>query len=79
MGTSLGVFRHEVARTDFPRKNLNEKTSAYMIVRELGERGSSSSKSSSNEESRVLACAIFFFGFFCRNSFDRDVGQFAAK
>ena len=31
-----------------------------MIVRELGERGSSSS----SEESRVLACAIFFFGFF---------------
>ena len=23
--------------------------------------------------------APFFFGFFCRNSFDRDVGQFAAK
>ena len=60
MSTSLGVFRHEVARTDLPRKNLNEKTSAYMIVRELGERGSSSS----SEESRVLACAIFFFGFF---------------
>ena len=38
-------------------KNLNEKTSAYMIVRELGERGSSSS----SEESRVLACAIYFF------------------
>ena len=55
MSTSLGVFRHEVA-TDLPRKNLNEKTSAYMIVRELGERGSSSS----SEESRVLACAIFF-------------------
>ena len=54
--------------TDLPRKNLNEKTSAYMIVRELGERGSSSS----SEESRVLACAIFFFDF-CRNSFDRDV------
>ena len=53
-------------------KNLNEKTSANMIVRELGERGCSS------EESRVLACAIFF-GFFCRNSFDHDVGQFAAK
>ena len=71
MSTSLGVFRHEVARTDLPRKNLNEKTSAYMIVRELGERGSSSSR----EESRVLACAIyFFFDFFCRNSFDRDVG-----
>ena len=70
MSTSLGVFRHEVARTDLPRKNLNEKTSAYMIVRELGERGSSSS----SEESRVLACAILFFGFFCRNSFDRDVG-----
>ena len=68
--TSLGVFRHEVARTDLPRKNLNEKTSAYMIVRELGERGSSSS----SEESRVLACAIFFFLIFCRNSFDRDVG-----
>ena len=74
MSASLGVFRHEVARTDLPRKNLNEKTSAYMIVRELGERGSSSS----SEESRVLACAIFFL-IFCRNSFDRDVGQFAAK
>ena len=37
MSTSFGVFRHEVARTDLPRKNLNEKTSAYMIVRELGE------------------------------------------
>ena len=74
MSTSLRVFRHEVARTDLPRKNLNEKTSAYMIVRELGERGSSSS----NEESRVLVCAISFFDF-CRNSFDRDVGQFAAK
>ena len=59
MSTSLGVFRHEVAQTDLPRKNQNEKTSAYMIVRELGERGSSSS----SEESRVLACAIFF-GFF---------------
>ena len=57
MSTSLGVFRHEVARTDLPRKNLNEKTSAYMIVRELGERGSSSS----SEENRVLACAIFLF------------------
>ena len=33
MSTSLGVFRHEVARTDLPRRNLNEKTSAYMIVR----------------------------------------------
>ena len=70
---SLGVFRYEVARTDLPRKNLNEKTSAYMTVRQLGERGSSS------EESHVLACAIFFFFDFCRNSFDRDVGQFAAK
>ena len=28
VSTSLGVFRHEVARTDLPRKNLNEKTSA---------------------------------------------------
>ena len=37
VSTSLGVFRHEVARTDLPRKNLNEKTSAYTIVRELGE------------------------------------------
>ena len=48
-----------------------------MIVRELGERGSSSS----TEENRVLARAIFLFYFllFCRNSFDRDVGQFAAK
>ena len=73
MSTSLGVFRHEVARTDLPRKNLNEKTSADMIVRQLGERGSSS------EESRLLTCAIFFLDFFCRNSFDRDVGQFAAK
>ena len=43
-----------------------------MIVRELG-------SSSSSEESRVLACAIFFWIFFGRNSFDRDVGQFAAK
>ena len=59
VSTSLGVFRREVARTDLPRKNLNEKTSAYMIVRELGERVSSSS----SEESRVLACAIFFFDF----------------
>ena len=50
-----------MARTDLPGKNLNEKASAYMIVRELGERGSSSS----SEESCVLACAIiFFFGFF---------------
>ena len=73
MNTSLGVFRQEVARTDLPRKNLNEKTSAYMTVRQLGEQGSSS------EESRVLACAIFFFDFFCRNSFDLDVGQFAGK
>ena len=53
----MGVFRHEVAQTDLPGKNLNEKTSTYMIVRELGERGSSSS----SEESRVLACAIFVF------------------
>ena len=60
MSTSLGVVRHEVARTDLPRKNVNEKTSAYMIVRELGEQGSSKS----NEESRVLACAIFFLNFF---------------
>ena len=60
MSTSLGVFRHEVARTDLPRKNLNEKTSAYMIVRELGERGSSSS----SEENRVLARAIFVCFFF---------------
>ena len=75
MSTSLGVFCREVARTDLPRKNLNERTSAYMIVRELGERGSSSSC----EESSVLACAIFFLDFFCRDSFDRDVGQFAAK
>ena len=60
MSTSLGVFRHEVAKTALPRKNLNEKTSASMIVRELGERGSSSS----SEESRVLACAIFFLDFF---------------
>ena len=58
MSTSLGVFRHEVARADLPRKNLNEKTSADTIVRQLGERGSSS------EESRVLACAIYFVGFF---------------
>ena len=60
--TSLGVFRHEVARTDLPRKNLSEKTSGYMIVRQLGERGSSSSSGGS----RVLACAIylFFFDFF---------------
>ena len=55
MSMSLGVFRHEVARTDLPGK----KTSAYMIVRELGERGSSSS----SEEIRVLAC-VTFFGFF---------------
>ena len=41
----------------FLEKNLNEKTSAYMMVRQLGERGSSS------EESRVLACANFFVGF----------------
>ena len=61
MSTSLGVFRHEVARTDLPRKNLNEKTSAYLIVRELGERGS---LTSSSEERRVLACAIFFLDFF---------------
>ena len=60
VSTSLGVFRHEGARTDLPRKNLNEKTSAYMIVRELGERGSSSS----SEQSRVLACAILFFWIF---------------
>ena len=60
VSTSLGVFHHEVARTDLPRKNLNEKTSVYVIVRELGERGSSSS----NEESRVLARAIFFFWIF---------------
>ena len=60
MSKSLGNFCHEVAWTALPRKKLNEKTSAYMIVRELGERGSSSS----SEESRVLACAIFFFGFF---------------
>ena len=46
------------AWTDLPRKNLNEKTTAYMIVCQLGERGSSS------EESRVLACAIFFLEFF---------------
>ena len=59
MSTSSGVFRHEVARTDLPGKNLKEKASAYMIVCELGERGSSGS----SEESRVLACAIFF-GFF---------------
>ena len=60
MSTSLGVFRHKVARTDLPKENLNEKTSAYMIVRELGKRGSSSS----SEESCVLACAIFFWIFF---------------
>ena len=60
MSTSLGVFRHEVAWTDLPRKNLNEKTSVYMIVRELGERG----PSSSSEQSRVLACAIFFIFYF---------------
>ena len=40
-------------------KKLNEKTSAYMIVGELSERGSSSS----SEESRVLACSIFFWIF----------------
>ena len=28
VSTSLGVFRHEVAQTALPRKNLNEKTSA---------------------------------------------------
>ena len=60
MSTSLGVFRHKVAQTALPRKNLNEKTSAYKIVRELGERGSSSS----SEESCVLSCAIFFWIFF---------------
>ena len=61
MSTSLGVFRHEVAQTALPRKNLNEKTSAYMIVRELGERGSSSS----SEESRVyVGLRHFFFGYF---------------
>ena len=61
VSTSLGVFRHEVAQTALPRKNLNKKTSAYMIVRELGERGSSSS----SEESRVYVCLRhFFFGFF---------------
>ena len=59
---------------DLPGINLNEKTSASMIVRQLGERGSSS------EESRLVSCEIFyFFDFFCRYSFDRDVGQFAAK
>ena len=51
----FGSFHQEVARTDLPRINLNENTSTYMIVRELGERGSSTS----SEESRVLACAIF--------------------
>ena len=30
---SLGVLRHEVAQTDLPRKNLNERTSAYLIER----------------------------------------------
>ena len=59
VSTSLGIFRHEVARTDLPRRNLNEKTSAYMIVCEFGEQGSSSS----SEESRVLACTIFFWIF----------------
>ena len=29
VSTSLGVFRHEVAQTALPRKNLNEKTSAW--------------------------------------------------
>ena len=62
VSTSLGLFRHEVARTDLPRKNLNEKTSAYMIVRELGERGSSSS----SEEFKKAVCwpAPFFFLIF---------------
>ena len=71
VSTSMGVFRHEVAQTDLTRKNLNEKASAYMIVRPLGKRGSSS------EGSPVLACAIFFW-IFCQNSFERDVGHFAA-
>ena len=75
MSTSLGVFRREVARTDLPRKNLNEKTSAYMTFVSLA-----------NEALQVQVkkavcwpAPFFFFGFFCRNSFDRDVGQFAAK
>ena len=34
---------------------------------------------SSSKESRVLACANSFFEFFCRNSFDRGIGQFAVK
>ena len=73
VSTSLGVFRHEVARTDLPRKNLNERHQLTWSFVSLAERGSSS------EESRMLACAIFFLDFFCRDSFDRDAGQFAAK
>ena len=57
------------------RENLNEKTSAYMIPRQLGKRGSS------DEEGRVLAYASFFFFLICRRcySLDHDVGQFAVK
>ena len=57
VSTSLGVFCHEVAWTDLPRKNLYKKTSANIFIRQLHKRGSAS------EESRVLAYATFFISF----------------
>ena len=65
-------FCHEVAWTDLRRKIRNETTLAYMNVRQPGERCFSS------EESRVLACTIYFFYFFL-SILVRDVGQFAAR
>ena len=42
MSASLGVFRHEVARTDLPIKEPKRKDISNTIVRQLGEHGSSS-------------------------------------
>ena len=58
MSASLGVFRHEVARNDLPRKKPKRIDIGNMIVRQLGERGSSS------EESCVWPAPFFLWIFF---------------
>ena len=76
VSTSLGVFRHEVAQTALPRKKPKRKDIS------LDDRSWAWRTRLFKFKSGRKPCVglrHFFFGFFCRNSFDRDVGQFAAK
>ena len=76
MNTSLGVFRHEVAQTDLPRKTWTKRHPlSWSFVR------------LTNEALQLLALlkkavcwhAALFFCFYFRYSFDRNVGLFAAN